>query len=167
MLVTTHYLEETSQCDRLVIMAAGRVVAEGTEDAIVGDRTAVEVELASTGTGMTPAAQPGAKAGADWATVFGVLADAGLPVALHGRTLRVAGGDEARVRAALDARLVAASLRVVPATLEETFVELAQGNNPPNGDRDADPAPHDGPPSAHPKGPPHDRRRCAATPGAG
>ncbi len=45
VLVTTHYLEETSQCDRLVIMAAGRVVAEGREAAIVGDRAAVEVEL--------------------------------------------------------------------------------------------------------------------------
>ena len=110
MLVTTHYLEETSQCDRLVIMAAGRVVAEGREAAIVGDRAAVEVGL---------------DAAAGWATAFGVLADAGLPVALHGRTLRVAGGDEARVRDALDARHIPASLRLVPATLEETFVELA------------------------------------------
>ncbi len=112
VLVTTHYLEETSQCDRLVIMAAGRVVAEGAEAAIVGARQAVEVGLR-------------AGAGADWATVFGVLMDAGLPVALHGRTLRVAGRDEASVRAALDAGLVAADLRLVPATLEETFVELA------------------------------------------
>ncbi len=112
VLVTTHYLEETSQCDRLVIMAAGRVVAEGAESVIVGARQAVEVGLRG-------------GAGADWATVFGVLTDAGLPVALHGRTLRVAGRDEASVRAALEARLVAADLRLVPATLEETFVELA------------------------------------------
>jgi len=120
VLVTTHYLEETSQCDRLVIMAAGRVVAEGREAAIVGDRAAVEVGL---------------DAAAGWAAAFGVLADAGLPVALHGRTLRVAGGDEARVRAALDARHIPASLRLVPATLEETFVELsltATGNTAQN-----------------------------------
>jgi ABC-2 type transport system ATP-binding protein/ribosome-dependent ATPase len=115
VLVTTHYLEETSQCDRLVIMAAGRVVAEGPEAAIVGDRRAVEVELTSDARG----------GGADWATAFGVLADAGLPVALHGRTLRVAGGDAARVRGALEGRHVSAGLRLVPATLEETFVELA------------------------------------------
>ncbi len=120
VLVTTHYLEETSQCDRLVIMAAGRVVAEGREAAIVGDRAAVEVGL---------------DAAAGWAAAFGVLVDAGLPVALHGRTLRVAGGDEARVRAALDARHIPASLRLVPATLEETFVELsltATGNTAQN-----------------------------------
>jgi ABC-2 type transport system ATP-binding protein len=110
VLVTTHYLEETSQCDRLVIMAAGRVVAEGREAAIVGDRAAVEVGL---------------DAAAGWATAFGVLADAGLPVALHGRALRVAGGAVTRVRAALDARHLPASLRLVPATLEETFVELS------------------------------------------
>jgi ABC-type multidrug transport system ATPase subunit len=126
VLVTTHYLEETSQCDRLVIMAAGRVVAAGPEAAIVGDRTAVEVELkpAAVG-GVSDADRSAEPAAAGWATAFGVLADAGLPVALHGRTLRVAGGDEARVRAALDARHLPASLRLVPATLEETFVELA------------------------------------------
>ncbi len=53
-----------------------------------------------------------------------VLKD-GLPVALIGRTLRVSGGDVARVQAALDARHIAAHLRGVPATLEETFVTLA------------------------------------------
>jgi ABC-2 type transport system ATP-binding protein len=121
VLVTTHYLEETAQCDRLVIMAAGRVVAQGRETDIVGDRTAVAVEL-------VPAETPAdaASAGAGWAVAFGALADAGLSASLHGRTLRVAGGDEARVRAALDARRVAARLDTVPATLEETFVELAR-----------------------------------------
>jgi ABC-2 type transport system ATP-binding protein len=117
VLVTTHYLEETSQCDRLVIMAAGRVVAAGQEATIVGRRTAVEVDSTAIG----------------WVNAFGALTDAGLPVALHGRTLRVAGGDETRVRAALDARHLPASLRVVPATLEETFVELALAGASPNG----------------------------------
>jgi len=138
VLVTTHYLEETSQCDRLAIMAGGRVVAEGLETAIVGDRTAVEVELAP-----AEAGEAGPAAGADWATVFGVLSDAGLPVALHGRTLRVAGGDVARVRAALDARHVAAELRLVPASLEETFVELSGGSTRQNDVGDAVPAPAD------------------------
>jgi ribosome-dependent ATPase len=149
VLVTTHYLEETAQCDRLVIMAAGRVVAEGGETDIVGERTAIAVELVPTGTradaavagagpadaataGLGPAdTSAGAgtaatSAGGDWAAAFGALADAGLPVSLHGRALRVAGGDEARVRAALDARRLAARLSTVPATLEETFVELAR-----------------------------------------
>jgi len=136
VLVTTHYLEETSQCDRLVIMAAGRVVAEGTEAAIVGDRTAVELELAPAEAGGA-----GRAAGADWATVFGVLADAGLPVALHGRTLGVAGGAGARVRGALAARHVAAGFRLVPASLEETFVELSGGDTRRNDVSDTGPAP--------------------------
>jgi len=37
VLVSTHHLEEADQCDRLVVMAAGRVVLSGTMDAIVGD----------------------------------------------------------------------------------------------------------------------------------
>jgi len=134
VLVTTHYLEETSQCDRLVIMAGGRVAAAGRVAAIVGDRTAVEVGLepaddTALAQGTDPAAfvrdATAAGPAPGWAAAFGALTDAGLPVALHGRTLRVAGGDEPRVRAALDARGLRAGLRVVPATLEETFVELA------------------------------------------
>ena len=38
-LVSTHHLEEADQCDRLVVMASGRVVLSGTMDAIVGDVT--------------------------------------------------------------------------------------------------------------------------------
>ena len=37
VLVSTHHMEEADQCDRLVVMAAGRVVLSGTMDAIVGD----------------------------------------------------------------------------------------------------------------------------------
>ena len=48
-LVTTHHLEEAEECDRLVLMVAGRVVAEGTVADIVGGSTLEErfVELAS------------------------------------------------------------------------------------------------------------------------
>ena len=34
VLVTTHFMEEAEYCDRLVIMATGRVLTEGTPDAI-------------------------------------------------------------------------------------------------------------------------------------
>jgi len=37
-LVTTHNMEEAEQCDRLVVMAAGKVVATGTTAGIIGDR---------------------------------------------------------------------------------------------------------------------------------
>src|SRR5512134_4095058 len=35
-LVTTHHMDEAEECDRLVVMADGRVVAEGTVAEIVG-----------------------------------------------------------------------------------------------------------------------------------
>ena len=107
VLVTTHHLDEAGECDRLVLMAAGRVVAQGTLAAIVGDGTAVAVRAER------------------WDEAFAALSAAGLPAAVIGRDLRVPGGDEAAVRAALDAGGVSAALGIVPATFEETFVRLA------------------------------------------
>jgi ABC-2 type transport system ATP-binding protein len=34
VLVTTHFMEEAEYCDRLVIMADGRVLAEGTPESL-------------------------------------------------------------------------------------------------------------------------------------
>ena len=107
VLVTTHHLDEATFCDRLVVMAAGRVVAHGTLAGIVGERTAVAVHAAR------------------WEAAFAALDAGGVPAALVGRTLRVPGGDAARVRVALDAAGLTASLSIVPATFEETFVALA------------------------------------------
>ena len=84
-LVTTHHLDEAGECDRLVLMAGGRVVAEGTLAGIVGDGTAVAVQAGR------------------WDQAFAALDAAGLPAALVGRDLRVPGGDLPAVRAALDA----------------------------------------------------------------
>ncbi len=111
VLVTTHRLDEAGQCDRLVLMAGGRIVAEGTLSGIVGDGTAVAVHAEH------------------WDEAFAALADAGLPAALVGRDLRVPGGDEQGVRAALAAGGVHADVAVVPATFEETFVRLARASD--------------------------------------
>src|SRR5690606_27901429 len=43
VLVTTHYMDEAEQCDRLVVLAAGREVASGSVADIVGDATTLEV----------------------------------------------------------------------------------------------------------------------------
>ena len=43
VLVTTHSMGEAEQCDRLVVMVAGRVVASGTADGIIGDASTVAV----------------------------------------------------------------------------------------------------------------------------
>ena len=106
VLVTTHSMDEAEQCDTLVLMAGGRVVAAGTIAGIVGGATAVEV------------------ASDRWDEAFKALDEAGLRPAPAGRLLRVPGGEVAPVQAALDARHVAARLRVVEASFEETFVRM-------------------------------------------
>jgi ABC-2 type transport system ATP-binding protein/ribosome-dependent ATPase len=104
VLVTTHYMDEAGECDRLVVMADGRVVAGGTAGQIIGDARVSVVETAS------------------WAAAFAALEAAGLPATLVGRTLRVPGADPADVRRALGP--VEARVTVAPATLEERFFEL-------------------------------------------
>jgi ABC-2 type transport system ATP-binding protein len=104
VLVTTHYMDEAGECDRLVIMAAGRAVARGTAGQITGDAQVSVVDSAA------------------WAAAFGALEAAGLPVALAGRTLRVPGAAPGAVRRALGD--LPATVRSAPATLEERFFEL-------------------------------------------
>jgi len=107
VLVTTHYMDEAQECDRLMVMADGRVVAEGTAGQIVGDARVTAVETVEAGS---------------WARAFAALEAAGLPAALVGRTLRVPGADPAGVRRALGP--IEASVTGAPATLEERFFEL-------------------------------------------
>jgi ABC-2 type transport system ATP-binding protein len=107
VLVTTHHLGEATQCDRLVVLAAGRVAAAGTLAEVVGDTTAVEVRTPS------------------WEAAFTTLDLARLPVSLVGRTLRVPGGDAATVARLLADAGVEADVAPVPASFEETFVVLA------------------------------------------
>jgi ABC-2 type transport system ATP-binding protein len=104
VLVTTHYMDEAGECDRLVIMAAGRVVARGTVPEIVGDAQVSVVESGA------------------WAEAFGALEAAGLPAALVGRTLRVPGAAPGAVRRALGD--ISATVTSAPATLEERFFQL-------------------------------------------
>jgi ABC-2 type transport system ATP-binding protein len=109
-LVTTHHMEEAANCDRLVIMALGRVVAEGSLAGIVGRHTAVLVESEH------------------WSDAFAALDGVGVALALAGRSLRAPDADPARVSSLLEESGITARVSVVPATLEETFVELARGS---------------------------------------
>ncbi|HEX8133358.1 MAG TPA: ABC transporter ATP-binding protein [Actinomycetes bacterium] len=109
VLVTTHHMSEAEQCDRLLVLAAGRVVAEGTMDQVVGGTRAVEVR-----TGR-------------WEEAFTALDAAGLPVSLVGRSLRVPGADREAVGRLLAGAGVDADLGVGPASFEEAFVVLAAG----------------------------------------
>ena len=104
VLVTTHYLDEAEECGRLVIMADGRVVAQGTAAEITGGRRVSVVEAES------------------WAAALDALEAAGLPAALAGRTLRVPGASPAEVTRALGP--LPARVSEAAATLEERFFQL-------------------------------------------
>jgi ABC-2 type transport system ATP-binding protein/ribosome-dependent ATPase len=104
VLVTTHYMDEAGECSRLVIMAGGRVVAQGTAAEITGQHQVTVVETDA------------------WARAFGALEAAGLPAALAGRSLRVPGSPPDDVRRALGG--IQAQVSEAPSTLEERFVQL-------------------------------------------
>ncbi len=124
-LVSTHYMEEAGECDRLIIMADGEVVAAGTAAEIIGAAQVTVVEAA------------------DWPAAFSKLEHAGLPVALAGQTLRVPGASPAEVTQALAGRhspagdsaagdstargSTADRVYLAPAMLEERFFSLAAG----------------------------------------
>ncbi len=107
VIVTTHTMEEAEECTRLVVLAAGRVVAAGPAAQIVGQaRTAV-------------------LRAADWAAALRRLEAAGLRAVLAGTGLRIPGRTAGEVAAALGD--LPASVSAEPATLEERFFELAAG----------------------------------------
>jgi ABC-type multidrug transport system ATPase subunit len=102
-------MEEASECDRLAIMADGRVVAQGTLEQIVGDSRTLVV--------TSP----------DWAVAFARLDDAGIRAALVGDRLRVPAGEADEASAVLG-RIEGITTLVERATLEERFLELTSAN---------------------------------------
>jgi ABC-2 type transport system ATP-binding protein len=104
VLVTTHYMQEAEQCDDLLLMSHGRKVAAGTEAEITAGTKVVEVSTPS------------------WVAAFDARSAAGQPVTLAGRVVRVAGLERAQIDEVLAAASVPATVRDVPATLEEKMV---------------------------------------------
>lgn len=98
VLVTTHNMGEAAQCDRLLLLVDGRVVARGSMADVLGGATVTSVALD------------------DWQGAFDALVSAGYRVGLSGRSVRVLSDDEAGIRAVVGE---AAQLARVPATLEE------------------------------------------------
>ena len=108
VLVTTHNMAEAEQCDRLLLMSQARLVAQGSEADIIGSTTAVAIRTS------------------DWARAFAVLNEAGQPVMLAGRDVRVADADADQGRAVLAAAGMTAEGGGVPATIEERMMVLAR-----------------------------------------
>jgi ABC-2 type transport system ATP-binding protein/ribosome-dependent ATPase len=107
VLVTTHSMAEARQCDRLLLMAGGRLVGEGSESDIVAGTTAVEVVSDS------------------WTEAFEALSAAGELVTLSGRAVRVVDRAPGDVQAVLADAGVAAEVSEVSATLEERMAALS------------------------------------------
>ncbi len=108
VLVTTHYMQEAEQCDRLLLMSRARLVAQGSAADIIGGTQAWAVRTD------------------DWAAAFSALNAAGAPVMLAGRDVRVADADPDELRAVLAAAGVPAEITSVPATIEERMMVLAR-----------------------------------------
>ncbi|HZQ78449.1 MAG TPA: ABC transporter ATP-binding protein [Acidimicrobiia bacterium] len=108
ILVSTHYMDEAEQADRVIIMASGRIVAEGAVADIVGTRRVVEV------------------AAENWPEALRALDRPSRILVLDGRAIRVLGEDAATVRAELQRASIQARTRIVPASLNETLVELSR-----------------------------------------
>ena len=108
VLVTTHFMQEAQQCDRLLLMSNGRLVAQGSEADIIGDTRTYSV------------------ATQDWAATFAALNDAGVPVSLDGRSVRVPGADPAALAQLLRGAGITAAIEPVAATIEERMLVLAR-----------------------------------------
>ena len=105
VLVTTHNMDEAEQCDRLVIMADGHVVASGTATEIIGDHHVIEVRSDN------------------WRDAYVALDSNGLVVQTRNALLRVAA-TETRVTDLLSSHGIHATTASVRANLEETFISL-------------------------------------------
>lgn len=104
ILVTTHYMQEAAQCDRLVILTAGEVTAEGTVTEITSAHTSLTVTTEH------------------WEEAFTLLREAGVPTLLDGRTLRLPGADHDETLAVLAPLRGEFTVAQGTATLEETMM---------------------------------------------
>ncbi len=120
ILVTTHYLEEAEQCNRLGFMVAGELVAEGTPSGVKAAQGGRVLEIRA---GEPPRAARILKAGMEpWR------------VALFGDRLHViVEGDAAAAARELTARLEREAIRVLEVaeqdySLEDVFLAIVEKN---------------------------------------
>jgi ABC-2 type transport system ATP-binding protein len=112
VLVTTHYMDEAEQCDRLVFILNGAIIADGEPNRLKAGLRGRLIEIEPTGDPFETLPR---------AVSTGLLEDAYLSgVQLRALALE---GDEERAHAALASL---GPLRVAEPTLEDVFVSLAR-----------------------------------------
>lgn len=125
ILVTTHYMDEALFCDRLALMQAGRIVAEGTPDDLL--RRPLPTPLLELN---SPDATHLERLVQDWPEVREVIPHAGqLRIRLH------VGADpvllQARLTsAAAERHLTVTTLQPAVPELEDVFVAVLEENEP-------------------------------------
>ncbi|MGE3508962.1 MAG: ATP-binding cassette domain-containing protein [Vicinamibacterales bacterium] len=123
VLVSTHYMDEAEQCDRLGFMQDGRLIALGTPDALKA-----RAEQAAGPLIVVRAL--------DFMVAFSCLRAAFPDATLYGRRVQwqsATAGDEMRAaRDTLAAHGIAATVDTQPLTIEQAFVSLLDrhGNTP-------------------------------------
>jgi ABC-type multidrug transport system ATPase subunit len=124
VLVSTHYMDEVTHCDRLGFMHQGRLVALG-QPAELARRAERE------GGPMV------AVDAAEFARAFLLLRERFPRAMLYGRRVRWQsrdpGADIAAAEAMLRAARIAASAGVQPLSMEDTFVSVIEGAGPAHG----------------------------------
>jgi ABC-2 type transport system ATP-binding protein len=116
VLVSTHYMDEAERCQRVVYLAGGRLVVQGTADEVV--RSANLVTFEATGPGIEQAARRLRHvAGVETAAVFG-------------RELRVAGMDREALRRATESLSDAGlTWQEVEPRLDDVFIHMLNQQN--------------------------------------
>jgi ABC-2 type transport system ATP-binding protein len=118
LLVSTHYMDEAERCHRLAILDRGRLVAEGTPQALreaLDGRTVVVDSAQPRQARERLLALPGVQGVAQVGVELRVLAEPGDAL-------------QARVDAALEQAGIAARVRPVAPNLEDVFVAATHGS---------------------------------------
>jgi ABC-2 type transport system ATP-binding protein len=109
VLVSTHYMDEAERCRRVVYLAGGRLIVQGSVDEVVRDAGLVVFEASGEALEAMARQLRGAP-GVESATIFGrELRVVGTDRVALERTLRTAGGGD---------------WRGVPARLDDVFIHL-------------------------------------------
>jgi ABC-2 type transport system ATP-binding protein len=115
VLVSTHYMDEAERCHEIAYLADGKVLAQGTVDAVIGQGTLATYVVTGSGLSALATALAGA-AGVDMVAPFGT-------------SLHVCGRDADALEAAIAAYRLDPRLtwtRTAP-SLEDVFIELMTG----------------------------------------